>query len=88
MPHETVCYIQPRDAVVNMERPKSFPADTRAFLDSAAPSHDTFRPLPKALAPKESRLKWHFRTGGIHAEENDGSRKAWADADALLLRCL
>jgi len=69
-----------------MERPKSFPADTRAFLDIAAPSHDTFRPLPKALAPEESRLKWHFRVGGIHAEENDGSRKAWANVDALLFR--
>lgn len=53
MPHETVCYIQPRDAVVNMERPKSFVPDTRALLDSAAPSHDTFRPLPKALAQEE-----------------------------------
>ena len=86
MPHETVCYIQPRDAVVNMERPKSFPADTRAFLDRAAPSHDTFRPLPKALAQEESRLHSHFRMGGIHAEENDRSRKARADVDALLLR--
>jgi hypothetical protein len=56
VPHETVCYIQPRDAVVNMERPKSFLPDTRAFLDSAAPSHDTFRPLPKALAQKGSRF--------------------------------
>jgi hypothetical protein len=58
VPHETVCYIQPRDAVVNMERPKSFVPDTRALLDSAAPSHDTFRPLPKALAQKGSRLNW------------------------------
>jgi hypothetical protein len=56
VPHETVCYIQPRDAVVNMERPKSFLPDTRAFLDSAAPSHDTFRPLSKARAQKCSRF--------------------------------
>jgi hypothetical protein len=69
-----------------MERPKSFPADTRAFLDSAGPSHDTFRPLPKAVAREESRLHWHFRVGGVHAEENDRSRKARADVNALLLR--
>jgi hypothetical protein len=56
VPHETVCYIQPWDAVVNMERPNSFLPDTRALLDSAAPSHDTFRPLPKALAQKGSRF--------------------------------
>jgi hypothetical protein len=56
VPHETVCYIQPWDAVVNMERPKSFLPDTRALLDGAAPSHDTFRPLPKALAQKGSRF--------------------------------
>jgi len=69
-----------------MERPKSFPADTRAFLDSAAPSHDTFRPLPKTVAQEESRLHWYFRVGGIHAEENDRPRKARSDVDALLLR--
>lgn len=86
MPHETVCYIQPRDAVVNMERPKSFLPDTRALLDSAAPSHDTFRPLPKALAEEDSRLKWQFSVGRIHTEENDRPRKTRPDADALLFR--
>ncbi len=86
MPHEAVCYIQPRDAVVNMERPKSFVSNTRALLDSAAPSHDTFRPLPKALAKEDSRLKWQFSVGRIHLEENDRPRKTRPDADALLFR--
>jgi hypothetical protein len=63
VPHETVCYIQPRDAVVNMERPKSFLPDTRALLDSAAPSHDTFRPLPKAVAWENSGLNRQFSMG-------------------------
>jgi hypothetical protein len=63
VPHETVCYIQPRDAVVNMERPKSFLPDTRALLDNADPSHDTFRPLPKAVAGENSRLNWQFSMG-------------------------
>lgn len=86
MPHETVCYIQPRDAVVNMERPKRFVPDTRALLDSAAPSHDTFRPLPKALAQNGSRLNRQFSVGRVHIEENDTSRKNRAAVDALLFR--
>lgn len=69
-----------------MERPKSFVPDTRALLDSTAPSHDTSRPLPKALAQEESRLQRNLRVGGIYAQENDRSRKARADVDDLLLR--
>ena len=86
MPHEAVCYIQPRDAVVNMERPKRFVPDTRALLDSAAPSHDTFRPLPKALAEEDSRLNRPFSVGRIHIEKNDRPGKARPDAHALLFR--
>ncbi len=87
MPHEAVCYIQPRDAVVNMERPKSFPADTRAFRDGAAPSHDTFRPLPKTLVQKESAFRWQFHVGRVHTQEDDRARGAWPDANAVLFWC-
>jgi hypothetical protein len=86
VPHETVCYIQPRDAVVNMERPKSFLPDTRALLDNAAPSHDTFRSLPKALTQKGSSFNWQPGVGRIHIAENDSPRKARPAVDALLFR--